>query len=96
MESNRSAKGFALAKTYQLIFFALALHVWAVESQLKFVNDPTQRKLCRVRTSESECKQDEKCGWNDWQGLCNEAGHQPMVQSCQEKACTGGQTCFKV
>ena len=94
MESNRSVKGFALAKTYQLLFFALALHVCAVESAyVKFANNPEQRKLCRVNTNKSTCDQDGKCGWNDWQGLCNEAGHQPLVQSCQEKAC-GGQTCL--
>ena len=46
-----SVKGFALTKTYQLIFFVLTLHVSAVESQYrKFVNDTEHRKLCRVKS----------------------------------------------
>ena len=89
MAPNRSVKEFVFAKTYQFIFFVLALHVCAVKSLATFVNDPEQRKLCRVKTKQSDCAQDEKCAWQDWQGLCNEKGHQPDIQQCPEPSCPG-------
>ena len=97
MESNRSSKGFALAKTYQLVLFALALHVCVVgAANYVMVNDPAQRELCRVKTSKSVCLQDSKCGWNPWQGLCNEADYQADIQTCDNIARTSctGQNCL--
>ena len=49
----------------------------------KFVNDHAQRKFCRVH-KRSACLSDKKCDWNDAMWLCNEAGYQPNVQTCDE------------
>ena len=68
------------------IFLFLALYtcfVGAQNSYVEFANDPDQRKICRLRTSEAACLElDAKCGWNTFQQLCNEKGHQPLVQHC--------------
>ena len=87
MESNQPSKGFSI---YQFIFFVLMLNAWAVHAAYHtFVDDPEQRNLCREKTSESACSQDEKCGWNDIEWLCNEALYQPDFQHCDVAKCPG-------
>ena len=90
MKSNRSWKGFSI---YQLI--TILLNFCVVQAQyITFVNDPVQRKLCQVKTSESVCVQDSKCAWNPDQWLCNEFGYQPDIQHCNAAACPG-QDCLR-
>lgn len=48
-----------------------------------FQNDPDQRAICRERLTINECKVDDACSWNVWQGLCNEFLHQPL-SDCQQ------------
>jgi len=80
------SKGVSVSVSiYQFIFFALLTNVCT--AYFKFVEDPTQRKLCQVKQSESVCKQDEKCAWDNMQWLCNEKGYQPDFQHCNEAAC---------
>ena len=72
-----------------MILFTFLLNVCVVQAAYhKFVNDPAQRKLCRAK-NKFTCGQDEKCGWNDVQWMCNEAGYQPDVQHCSEQVCPG-------
>ena len=86
MESTQFPKVFPI---YQLIFL-LFLHFYDVQAGfVEFVNDPAQRKLCRVNKIETTCKQDDKCAWNDMQWVCNEFGYQPDLQHCDEMKCPG-------
>lgn len=69
------------------IFLTQMLNMFSVQAQYHvFVDDPVQRKLCRVKTSELLCDQDKKCAWNDFQLSCNEFGYQPT--NCEE-VCSG-------
>ena len=92
MESTQFPKVFPI---YQFIVFAILLNFYAAQADfVKFVNDPAQRKLCRVNKIETTCKQDDKCAWDDMQWLCNEFGYQPDLQLCEEIEITcPGQDC---
>jgi len=77
-------KSTQFSKVFSIIFFALLANICAVQAAgyHKFVNNPVQRKLCRVKKWRSTCEEDKKCAWNDIQRLCNEFGHQPNIQDC--------------
>ena len=76
------SKGISI---YQFIFFGFLLNTCTIQAAYpNFVNDPSQRKLCRVKKSESVCEADNKCTWHDGQWMCNEAGYQPDIQHCNE------------
>ena len=85
MRSNVFTKGI-----YQSIFVVFLVNLCAVQAAYhKFVDDPAQRKLCRAHTY-SACVSDKKCGYNFDMRVCNEAGYQPDVQTCEEVAVCGG------
>jgi len=74
---------------HTLVFVVIALSGAAAAQP--FVDNPSLRAECRKRDTVKSCNTDDKkCSWHAMLKVCNEYGHQPLVQHCNQ--CTSTTT----